>query len=484
MDNCEHVLDAAARLVDQIVRQCPRVAVLATSREALGVDGERMWPVPPLAVEEPRRCSPSGPRPAGPISTSTASRCGAVAEICRQARRPAAGDRAGRRADAGDEQPRPGPAAGRAAAAQPAARAARTPDSRASPRRSTGPTACWPSAEQALFMRLSVFAGGFDLEAAHGVCGADGHTEDDTLDLLTGLVDKSMVAVRSRRRPHPLPRAGDAARIRAGAAARRAASTIDVPPARGVLHRAGRARRRGHAWPPTSGRGSNACCPTTTTCAPRSSTSIADRRRRHRRCGWSRRCPNSCICASVTKPSGWAERALDLADPRPPAVRRRPSASPRGARGTAASSHRARTLASARGRPRARLAATAASPTPATYSRTSRSTRATSTPRCAHYDAEMARARRDGDPIRLVWTLFYVAICHAVRRAPERGLAAAQEAVRGRGRRRPTRRRGRWRATRWAWCSRSPIRTGRWRCSTRRRSWRRRCRTSGGTASR
>ncbi len=51
--------------------------------------------------------------------------------------------------------------------------------------------------EQSLFMRLSVFAGGFDLDAAHGVCGEDGADEDDTLDLLTGLVDKSMVTVRS-----------------------------------------------------------------------------------------------------------------------------------------------------------------------------------------------------------------------------------------------------------------------------------------------
>jgi predicted ATPase len=46
-------------------------------------------------------------------------------------------------------------------------------------------------------MWLSVFAGGFDLDAAHGVCGEDGSTEDDTLDLLTGLADKSMVTVRS-----------------------------------------------------------------------------------------------------------------------------------------------------------------------------------------------------------------------------------------------------------------------------------------------
>jgi hypothetical protein len=51
--------------------------------------------------------------------------------------------------------------------------------------------------EQALFMRLCVFAGGFDLEAAHSVCAADGADEDDTLELLAGLVDKSMAMVRS-----------------------------------------------------------------------------------------------------------------------------------------------------------------------------------------------------------------------------------------------------------------------------------------------
>jgi hypothetical protein len=47
----------------------------------------------------------------------------------------------------------------------------------------------------------------------------------------------------------------------------------------------------------------------------------------------------------------------------------------------------------------------------------------------AHYDAEVARARGDDDPIRLVWTLFYVAICHAVLRHPEAGLPAAEESI-------------------------------------------------------
>jgi tetratricopeptide (TPR) repeat protein len=48
----------------------------------------------------------------------------------------------------------------------------------------------------------------------------------------------------------------------------------------------------------------------------------------------------------------------------------------------------------------------------------------------AHYDCEVARARRDDDPIRLVWTLFYVSICHAAMRNPEDGIDAAEESLR------------------------------------------------------
>jgi hypothetical protein len=48
----------------------------------------------------------------------------------------------------------------------------------------------------------------------------------------------------------------------------------------------------------------------------------------------------------------------------------------------------------------------------------------------AYYDDEATRARRDADPTRLVWDLFYVAICHAVLRTPDAGLPAAQESLR------------------------------------------------------
>ena len=53
LDNCEHVVEAVARLVDDLLARCPRLRVLATSREPLGVAGERLCPVPPLPLPEP-----------------------------------------------------------------------------------------------------------------------------------------------------------------------------------------------------------------------------------------------------------------------------------------------------------------------------------------------------------------------------------------------------------------------------------------------
>src|SRR6202022_455032 len=57
LDNCEHVIDAAARLAETVVRMCPRTTILATSREILKIEGEYVYRVPPLDVpsqhEEP-----------------------------------------------------------------------------------------------------------------------------------------------------------------------------------------------------------------------------------------------------------------------------------------------------------------------------------------------------------------------------------------------------------------------------------------------
>ena len=53
LDNCEHLLDATARLVDVLLDVCPSVRVVATSREALGVEGEQSWPTPSLGLPAP-----------------------------------------------------------------------------------------------------------------------------------------------------------------------------------------------------------------------------------------------------------------------------------------------------------------------------------------------------------------------------------------------------------------------------------------------
>ena len=50
LDNCEHVIEAAASLAERFIRLCPNTAILATSREVLRIDGERVYRVPPLEV--------------------------------------------------------------------------------------------------------------------------------------------------------------------------------------------------------------------------------------------------------------------------------------------------------------------------------------------------------------------------------------------------------------------------------------------------
>jgi predicted ATPase len=57
LDNCEHLIEACARLVQTLLTSCPRIRVLATSREALGVAGELNWVVPSLPVPDPEHLS-------------------------------------------------------------------------------------------------------------------------------------------------------------------------------------------------------------------------------------------------------------------------------------------------------------------------------------------------------------------------------------------------------------------------------------------
>ena len=60
LDNCEHLIGACAKTADAIVRRCPRVHLVATSREPLGIGGETIYRVPPLSLPAPDDADPAG----------------------------------------------------------------------------------------------------------------------------------------------------------------------------------------------------------------------------------------------------------------------------------------------------------------------------------------------------------------------------------------------------------------------------------------
>jgi len=209
VDNCEHVIDAVARLADAVLARCPDVAVLATSREPLGVGGEVLWRVPALPVP-PDTAGPGDALPSGDAVTLfceraravdgaftlTADNAAGVARICRRLDGiPLAMELAAARigvlsadqvADRLDD-------CFRLLSVGPRTAAPRQQTFRA--------TIDWsydllPAPEQVLLQRLAVFAGNFDLDAVEGVT-ADGRViaAGDVLDLLARLVDKSLVSV-------------------------------------------------------------------------------------------------------------------------------------------------------------------------------------------------------------------------------------------------------------------------------------------------
>ena len=82
LDNCEHLLEACAALVEALLRGCPQLPLLATSREALGIAGETAWRVPSLAL--PDAAAPAAARGAGagrggaPVRRAGAGRAAAL----------------------------------------------------------------------------------------------------------------------------------------------------------------------------------------------------------------------------------------------------------------------------------------------------------------------------------------------------------------------------------------------------------------------
>jgi predicted ATPase/DNA-binding SARP family transcriptional activator len=207
LDNCEHLIEACALFARAILHGCPTTSILATSREGLGVAGEHIWPVPPLSLPEPEARRVGGvpgtseavalfverARAVAPRFELDDRNAAAVAEICRRVDGlPLALELAAARVRALT----PEEIARRIAASF---KLLASGDRAVDPRHRTLDAAIdWSfelldDPERLLLVRLSVFAGGFSIEAVERVCAGDGLERERVLDLLIALVDKSLV---------------------------------------------------------------------------------------------------------------------------------------------------------------------------------------------------------------------------------------------------------------------------------------------------
>src|SRR5215469_5208517 len=217
LDNCEHLVAACAEIVVALLRACPHLTVLVTSREAFGVGGELVWRVPSLSVpslslsnhpltlsaEDLRRIAASEAvqlfldraRAVHPNFRLTPQNAPDLAEVCQRLDGiPLAIELAAARMQVLSVE-------------QVTARLddrfrLLTGGSRvALPRQQTlEATLAWSydllsQPEQVLFRRISVFAGSWTLEAAEGVCAGEGITQAEVLDGLARLVKTSLAVV-------------------------------------------------------------------------------------------------------------------------------------------------------------------------------------------------------------------------------------------------------------------------------------------------
>lgn len=212
MDNCEHLLSPCAELADALLQTCSGLRVLATSQEPLSVPGETVWHVPSLSMPgegpvppidrlmsyEAVRLFIERAASAQPEFTLTDSTAAVVAQVCRQLDGiPLAIELAAARVKA-------------LAVEQIASRLddrfqLLTGGGRRSlPRHRTLRAAMdWSygllsAEERVVLQRLSTFAGGWTLEAAEAVCSGSGVEAADILNLLTQLIDKSLVVVETQ----------------------------------------------------------------------------------------------------------------------------------------------------------------------------------------------------------------------------------------------------------------------------------------------
>ena len=271
-DNCEHVLDAAAGLVEAILAHSATVKILATSREGLRVADEQLWPLPSLDVgagidsaavslfiERAQAVSPG-------FSVANADEAAAVVEICRRldgiplaielAASRMASMTAGEVRDRLDQRLRLLVGSRRGLSRHQTLRHA----------------VAWSydlldEPEKVLLERCSVFAGGFDLESACAVMGSD----DDfaALDLLDVLVRKSLLVADRSSMADPVFDAGDDPSVRRGATRRARRSIRDSGRPLAVLRRTGSRHHGPVGQPPSSDRPTTGSPSSRPTCVPR-----------------------------------------------------------------------------------------------------------------------------------------------------------------------------------------------------------------------
>ncbi|MFJ8823608.1 AfsR/SARP family transcriptional regulator [Streptomyces sp. NPDC102467] len=201
LDNCEHVIDAAAELAETLLTRCPDLTILATSREPLGVPGESVRPVEPLPPDPAHRLFTERAQAVSP-GFDPARDPAAVAEICRRLDGlPLAIELAAARlrlltprqiADRLDDRFRLLTGGSRTVL----------------PRQQTlRAVVDWSwdlldDRERAALRELSVFAGGWDLEAAEAVCAGDAGA---VADIIGALVDKSLLIATPHQGRHVPP---------------------------------------------------------------------------------------------------------------------------------------------------------------------------------------------------------------------------------------------------------------------------------------
>jgi len=198
LDNCEHLLDASAELVVALLGAAPGLTVLATSREPIGVAGEVSWRVPSLSLaDEAIELFVDRARRARPDFAVDNDNAAAVGEVCRRLDgMPLAIELAAARVRALSVAEILDGLRDRFRLLTGGARTAvrRQQTLRASVDWSH---ALLTEPERVLFRRLAVFLGGFDLDAAQAVAGGGDVERYQVLDLLSLLVDKSLVVAEN-----------------------------------------------------------------------------------------------------------------------------------------------------------------------------------------------------------------------------------------------------------------------------------------------